>query len=184
MTIDLPLEIADKTAFPQVKRVDRQIIRAAVLLRLDNQTAYALYHPELLDGAGKLGSAGKTECRNFWSYGKNREYREAYERTLAEFLGARKSATAGDLAIDDTRKDRALRSLLNQAMQMVEGGAELDADTLKTVTEIFRKLGILKDEVEVQEAPRRYLPATCSACEYKRFIDEQVALGNIAHTEE
>ena len=67
---------------------------------------------------------------------------------------------------------------------MVESGEELGADTLKVITEIFRKLGILKDDVDVQEAPRRYLPERCSSCKYKQFIDEQVRLGNIEETED
>ena len=32
-------------------------------------------------------------------------------------------------------------------MSMVESGDTLDPDTLKVLTEIFKKLGILKDEV-------------------------------------
>lgn len=182
--IQIPQEIPNKLDFPQVGKLDRQIIRAAVLLCLDNQTAFALYHPELLNEAGKLGEAGKRESRYFWSYGKNRDYREAYEKCVEAYIGATSKHGDVNLTIDDNRKDKALKSLLNQAMNMVEGGADLDADTLKTVTEIFRKLNILKDEAVQMEAPRRYLPETCSSCSYKKFIDDNVRLGNIEVTED
>lgn len=82
-------------------------------------------------------------------------------------------------SIDDTRKDNALKSLLNQAMSLVEKGEDLDAESLKTISEIFKKVGLLKDDVEVQEAPRRYLPECCGSCLYRSFVESHVESGEI-----
>ncbi len=175
MAINIPLRAKSEADFPTLKAVDKKIIAAAVLLRLDNQSAFALYHPEYIDGTGRLNAAGKQDAKFFWNYGKNKEYRQSYEQTVQEFLNGRKSAAKSDaVSIDDSRKDRALKSLLNQAMSMVEGGADLDADTLKTITEIFKKLNILKDEVEQQIRPIRVLPSLCRECRYKAFVESSV----------
>lgn len=180
MDFNIPTEVKDKSAFPQIKKLDRQIIAAAVLMGLSNQEAFRLFHPEYADMRGGLSDAGKQDSKHFWGYGKTKDYREQYEKELAEFLG-RKSAPKSEIVgeIDESRKDKALKSLLNQAMSLVEGSGDLDAETLKLAAEIFKKVGLLKDEVEQQEAPRRYLPERCSSCLYKSFVESRVESGEI-----
>lgn len=181
MDFNIPTEVKDKSAFPQIKKLDRQIIAAAVLMRLSNQEAFRLFHPEYADMRGGLNDAGKKDSKHFWGYGKTKDYREQYEKELAEFLG-RKSAPKSEIAgeIDESRKDKALKSLLNQAMSLVEGSGDLDAETLKIAAEIFKKVGLLKDEVEQQEAPRRYLPCRClSECQYRLFCEKAIENGEI-----
>jgi len=180
--ITIPLRPKNDSDFGTLKKKDKQIITAAVLLQLDNQSAFALYHPGYIDGTGKLNAAGKQDSKFFWNYGKHKEYRQAYEATVEEFLnGKKKTAKSEAVSIDESRKDRALKSLLNQAMSMVEGGADLDADTLKTITEIFKKLNILKDEEEQQIRPIRFLPTLCaSECRYRLFVENAVKGGDLA----
>lgn len=180
-SISIPLRPKNEADFPQLKKIDKQIIAAAVLLQLDNQSAFALYHPEYIDGTGRLNAAGKQASKMFWGYGKAKDYRQAFEETVEEFLNGRKRTAKSDaVSIDDSRKDRALKSLLNQAMSMVEGGADLDADTLKTITEIFKKLNILKDEVEQEIRPIRFLPTLCaSECRYRLFVENAVKGGDL-----
>jgi uncharacterized small protein (DUF1192 family) len=125
---------------------------------------------------------GETQCKAFFAYAKNREYRDAYISTLAEFAQRKRTkkqpTDEPNVLTEDERKDKALNSLLNQAMQLVENGSELDPDTLKTVAEIFKRLGILKDEVEETEAPRRYLPARCySECSYRLCVEQAIKQG-------
>lgn len=166
--------------FAAIKANDRDCLSYSVAFSVPNERAFALFHPEFLDEQGKLTKVGKTQCRQFFSYARNKEYQDSYAACLKEFLGKSQSGTTNITNdIDDNRKDRALKSLLNQAMCLVESGEDLDPDSLKVLTEIFKKFGILKDEVEEQEKPRRYLPETCSACRYKIFIEENVKLGNI-----
>lgn len=180
--LNIPTEVKDKSAFPQLKKIDRQIICAAVLMGLPNQDAFLLHHPEYAISTGKgkyrISDAGAVESKHFWSYSKNREYREVYETELAEFLG-RKQTNRSELSdIDDNRKGKALKALLNRAMSLVEDNAELDPDALKTLTEIFKKTGLLKDDVEQEVRPIRVLPARCSECRYKAFIESPVLDGS------
>lgn len=178
--IDIPKDIPNKQDFPQVKKLDRQIIRAAVLLGLDNQSAFALYHAEYIDGRGKLNDAGKRECSHFWSYGKNREYRDAYEKYIEEFInGGNKNNGDESKEIDDKRKDKALKSLLSRAMSLVEGGMELDAEGLKTVSDIFKRLNLIKEDVEQEIKPLRFLPEVCSRCRMKVAVESMVLNGEM-----
>ncbi len=175
MAINIPLRAKSEADFPTLKAVDKKIIAAAVLLQLDNQSAFALYHPEYIDGTGRLNAAGKQDAKFFWNYGKNKEYRQAYEETIETFLNKKQSdKTSVETAIDDSRKDRALKSLLNQAMSLVEGGSDLDAETIKMCSDIFTKLGLIKSEVEQQIRPIRVLPSLCRECRYKAFVESSV----------
>lgn len=181
MDFNLPLEIKDKSAFPQIKKLDRQIICAAVLMGLSNQDAFRMFHPEYADMRGGLNDAGKQDSKHFWGYGKVKDYREQYEKELAEFLG-RKSAPKSEIVgeIDESRKDKALKSLLNQAMSLVEGSGDLDAETLKIAAEIFKKVGLLKDEETQVEPARRYIPVRClSECAYRLFVESHIESGDI-----
>lgn len=182
MEFNIPLEIKDKSAFPQLKKVDRQIICAAVLMGLSNQEAFKLYHPEYLTADGRLNDAGKKASTMHWNYGKVKDYRQTYEEELAEYLGlCKRVGSKADLSeeLSEERKDSALKSLLNKALALVERGGELDPDTLKTIADLFKRLGVLKDEVETVESPRRYLPTRCGECAYRSFVESYVETGEI-----
>lgn len=162
---------------------DKDMIAYMVAFSIPNQRAFALWHPEFLDSSGKLNKTGRAACTQFFNYAKNREYADSYAAYLKEFLSGDKGKSETHLIeVDENRKDKALKSLLNQAMSMVESGDTLDPDTLKVLTEIFKKLGILKDEVEVQEAPRRYIPLRCSECDYRSFVESYIETGQIENS--
>lgn len=180
MNIDIPQRAKNETDFPQLRVLDKRIIAYAVLCQVGNEEAFMRFHPEYLRADGKgMNDAGKTESKHFWSYGKNREYRQAYEATVEEFFGRKQRNRSVDTDIDDSRKDKALKSLLSQAMSLVEGGMELDPDTLRTIADIFKRLGILKEDEIQQEAPRRYLPCRCNECLYRSFVESHVETGEI-----
>lgn len=171
--------IPDESKIPAA---DKDLISYSVAFGVPNQKAFALWHPEFLDSSGKLNKTGRAACTQFFNYAKNREYADAYFDTLSKFIRNRPSSGCVDVAvddIDDNRKDKVLKQLLSQAMSLVESGEGLDPDTMKTVVEVFRKLNILKDDVEEQEAPRRYLPERCSACSYRCFVESHVESGEI-----
>ena len=163
--------------------LDKNCIEYAVAFSAKNEEAFLLFHPEYITSDGKLSNEGKRRCKDFFSYSKNKEYRDAYTAYLKEFLSGDKGKGETHLIeVDESRKDKALKSLLNQAMSMVESGDTLDPDTLKVLTEIFKKLGILKDEVEVQESPRRYIPLRCSECDYRSFVESYIETGQIENS--
>lgn len=183
MDFNIPLRAKNEKEFSQLKKIDKEIVAYAVLFGADNQTAFMRFHPEYCLPQGGMNQAGKTEAKHFWSYGKTREYREAYEATLAEFLGRKGTAKAsvqGNGEVDDSRKEKALKALLNQAMGLVEEDTNLDADSLKTISDIFSKLKLIKQDEEIAESPRRYLPIRCkSECQYRIFCEKAIENGEI-----
>lgn len=172
MDFNIPTEVKDKSAFPQIKKLDRQIIAAAVLMGLNNQDAFRLFHPEYADMRGGLNEAGKQDSKHFWGYGKTKDYREQYEKELAEFLGRKQTSRNVDTEIDDNRIEGALKKLLNQTIGLLDNGDNLDPDSVKTIVEVFRKMNLLKDEVEQEIKPVRVLPTRCkSECRYRLFVE-------------
>lgn len=169
--------------FPMIDQRDKDCLSYTVAFVVPNQRAYGYFHPEFCDSNGKLTDLGRKQSAQFFSYAKHKEYCDAYRETLKKFLGGNKEKSETHLIeVDESRKDKALKSLLNQAMSMVESGDTLDPDTLKVLTEIFKKLGILKDDVVEQEAPRRYLPQRCSACDYRSFVESYIETGQIENS--
>ncbi len=178
-----PLRAKNEADFPTLKAVDKKIIAAAVLLQLDNQSAFALYHPEYIDGTGRLNAAGKQASKMFWGYGRVKDYREAYEATVNEFLSGRKTsnriADAESGGNSDKRKDRAIRKLVSDCLDAIEGNVALDPETLKDFVTMAKALGVLKDEEEQQIKPLRYLPERCSSCRARIFVESAVANGDV-----
>lgn len=166
--------------FKQTK-AEKDMMSYIVLYGCSNSAAYALFNRHLLDKNGKLNKAGQSECRMFFSHPNNIAYMDAM-RTHLEALTKGTVKTLSADAINDSRKDNALKNLLNQAMSLVEKGEDLDADSLKTISEIFKKVGLLKDEVEVQESPRRYVPLRCSECDYRSFVESYIETGQIENS--
>ncbi len=177
-SISLPLRAKNEADFPQLKKIDKQIIAAAVLLQLDNQSAFALYHPEYIDGTGRLNAAGKQASKMFWGYGKAKDYRQDYETTVEEFLNGRKNsnriADTDGGGNSDKRKDRAIRKLVSDCLAAIEDNVALDPETLKDFVTMAKALGVLKDEEEQQIRPIRVLPSLCRECRYKAFVESSV----------
>lgn len=165
-----------------LSKVDKDTLVAHYLLRLPKATVFAMYHAEYTDQTGKLSKVGTELCRQFFLHPKNLEWLESYKQTVNRFIGGGRVVTESksqEEEMTDDRKDNALRSLLSQAMALVENEERLDADTLKVVTEIFRKLNLISDDADVQEQPRRYIPAQCGLCSYKAFVDAHYKAGDI-----
>lgn len=163
--------------FKQTK-AEKDMMSYIVLYGCSNSVAYALFNRHLLDKNGKLNKAGQSECRMFFSHPNNIAYMEAMRAHLEAVTKGGKIVKSDN--IDDTRKDNALKSLLNQAMSLVEKGEDLDAESLKTISEIFKKVGLLKDDVEQEIRPVRFLPERCfSSCRYRLFVENAVKGGSV-----
>ncbi len=153
-----------------------------------NATAFSIFYPEYTSGEGckesdvfKLSDYGQRCCNQFFTNDDNKNYQASYRATLKAFLEGRGTARISDESISEDRKDNALKSLFNQAISLVERGVELDADTLKDITDIFRKLNILKEDVETQIKPLRFLPERCfSSCRYRLFVENAIKGGDLA----
>lgn len=163
--------------FKQSKK-EKDMMAYTVLFQCPNSTAYALFNPEVCDKNGKLNKAGQSLCRQFFSHPNNIAYMDALKAHLSAVTKGGKVVKNDN--IDDTRKDNALKSLLNQAMSLVEKGEDLDAESLKIVTEIFRKLNLIGEDVETEIRPLRFLPERCfSSCRYRLFVENAVKGGSV-----
>lgn len=159
---------------------DKDMLSYAIAFAIPNQKAFALWHPEFLDSSGKLNKTGRAACTQFFNYSKNREYADAYKRTLTEFLSKKeRPKSEASAIIDDARKDNARVALYNKVIRLIEGDDELDPETLKIAVDMAKKLSIVADDVVEQESPRRYLPERCSSCSYRCFVESNVEGGKI-----
>lgn len=164
--------------FRQTK-AEKDILSYAVLFQCSNAVAYAIFNPHLTDSNGKLNKAGQKECRQFFTHPNNIAYMEALKEHLNALTNGQRIEEKTE-CVDDKRKDNALKSLLNRAMSLVEnGGEDIDAETLKTISDIFKKVGLLKDDVEFIMPPLRFLPARCSKCRMKIAVESMVLNGQM-----
>ena len=174
----IPLRPVNDSDFSAIKPKEKDLLSLSVILGWSNERVYAMFHPESLDARGKLNYQGKKQCAQFFDYARHREYCDAYRETLLG-LTAGGLATTGNAEISESRKDDALKSLLDKAMRLVESGTDLDAESLKVISDIFRKLNLIGDEVETQIKPLRFLPQRCSSCRMRIFVESAVANGEV-----
>lgn len=178
MEISFPLRPDNDNEF-RLSKLEKDILRVTLCLGYSNSTAYALFHPELCDRNGKLNKAGQRECRMFFSHPNNIAYMEAMRAHLGALTKGTVKVTADD-ALTDSRKDNALKALVNRALSLMEKGEDLDPETIKLIADIAVKLKLVKEEQEEQEKPRRYIPVRCrQECAYRLFVESNVEGGEI-----
>ena len=168
---------ANNDEFKQSK-LEKDILVFPLLYGYSNATAYTLFHPELCDRNGKLNKAGQRECRMFFSHPNNIAYMDAMRAHLEALTkGTVKVATSD--AINDSRKDNALKVLVNRALSLMEKGEDLDPETIKLIADIAVKLKLIKEDEEQQIKPIRVLPQRCSTCRMKIAVESMVLNGEM-----
>lgn len=170
---------AKDSQFAGIRAGDKDCLSVSVAFGWPNEKVFAMFHPEFIGENGRLTKTGKTQCAQFFAYAKHREYMDAYRETIAKDSGY--NAESGeDLAIDDSRKDKAMKSYFNKVLNLLNKGAELDPDTLKVTTEILKKIGWLKEDGERVVSPVRILPALCKKeCRYRKFVETAKMEGDL-----
>lgn len=172
-----PLNDGDFTA---IKANDRDCLSYAVAFSVPNERAFALFHPEFLDEQGKLTKAGKSQSKQFFSYAKNKEYADAYRRTLTEFLGRKDAEIVDELEeLTEERKEKASKLLMLEVIKMIEAGKISDPEFAKLVTDLAIKMKITKEDVERIIAPIRVLMTRCSECRYRIGVESMVLNGQM-----
>lgn len=133
--------------------------------RKDAYLAFA--HPEFWVSVSK--PAFEASMKEFFASKEAKEYIEAYQKTLNNFLHPApvKAKATGTM---EERKAKAKTKLVEFAMTLADNIDQ--ADDPEFVLKVADKAGLLDGEDEVVEQPRRYLPETCSACEYRKFVEE------------
>lgn len=164
--------------FAAIKANDRDCLSYAVAFNVPNERAFSLFHPEFLDEQGKLTKVGKGQCRQFFSYAKNKEYADSYRQTLSEFLN-RGVAVNSDMESDEIDGDALARKILSDLAAMVKNGRIQDFEILKIATDILNKYGVLKGSEERVIPPIRVLPERCSTCRYRIGVESAVFDGQI-----
>lgn len=168
---------ANNDDFKQGK-LEKDILVFPLLYACSNATAYALFHPELCDRNGKLNKAGQRECRMFFSHPNNIAYMDAMRAHLEALTkGTVKIATSD--VINDSRKDNALKVLVNRALSLMEKGEDLDPETIKLIADIAVKLKLIKEDVEQQIPPVRVLMERCSRCRFRIGVESMVLNGQM-----
>lgn len=167
---------ANNDDFKQTK-AEKDMMSYVVLYGCSNSTAYALFNRHLLDKNGKLNKAGQSECRMFFSHPNNIAYMDALKAHLSAVTkGGAMAKTADD---SDSRKDNALKVLVNRALSLMEHGEDLDPETIKLIADIAVKLKLVKEDVEQQIPPVRVLMERCSRCRFRIGVESLVLDGKV-----
>lgn len=142
-----------------------------VLSSASKKEAFVLFaRPDMLSSKAK--SAFEEYVKQFYARKEVREYLEAYEQTINEFLHPPKkspSSTESSESIDE-KKTKALTRLVEYVL--TEANNIEEADDPKAILDYANKIGLFDMDEQVEEKPRRYLPVTCSECAYRKFVEE------------
>lgn len=164
----------------KIPAADKDLISYVVAMGVPNQVAYARFHPEFLDASGKLNKTGRGACTQFFTYAKNKEYADAYRRTLTEFLGRKDAEIVDELEeLTEERKEKASKLLMLEVIKMIEAGKISDPEFAKLVTDLAIKMKITKEDVERIIAPIRVLMTRCSECRYRIGVESMVLNGQM-----
>lgn len=179
--IQIPLDIPNKQEYSQIKKQDRLIVAYAVLMGASNQEAFMRFNPHYLRADGKgMNEAGCQASRQFWGWGKIKDYRAEYEKCVEEFVSGGKRQSTNKSEPADKRKDKALNKLVSDCLDAIDSNASLDPEVLKDFVAMAKALGVLKDEQEKIEPARRYLPTRCrTECAYRLFVESHIESGEI-----
>lgn len=123
--------------------------------------------PDML--SSKAQAAIDDYVKQFFAQKPVKDYIDAYEKTLDEFLHPApvKVQPTGSL---EERKAKAKTKALEFAMSLLDNIES--AEDQEFVLKMADKVGILDSDEQVEELPRRYLPVTCSECAYRKFVEE------------
>lgn len=117
----------------------------------------------------KAQSVVKSAITQFFASKDVKDYLDAYKKTIEDLLSPKKTTEKPSGSLEE-RKARAKTKLVEFAMELSNN---IDhAEDPEFVLKIADKAGLLDQEEQFEEQPRRYLPVTCSECEYRKFVEE------------
>lgn len=170
----------DKSAIPAA---DKDLIAYAVAFGVPNEVAFLRFHPEYAGADGGLTAQGRKRSKDFWQYAKNKNFKEEYSKYLKDWILGKRGETDANVGaevseISEDKKRATITKMLNELVNLI-GGGNLTGEDLKIYSEIMKKVGWLKDEVEEQVRPLRFLPQRCSSCRMRIFVESAVANGSV-----
>lgn len=120
-----------------------------------------------------IGSKAQTVVKNavaqFFSMKDVKDYLDAYKKTIEELLNQKPQRSDQPASLEE-RKARSKTKLVEFAMDLADNIE--NASDPEFVLKMADKAGLLDQEEQVEEQPRRYLPVTCGECAYRKFVEE------------
>lgn len=111
----------------------------------------------------------KSTAQQFFAMKDAKDYIEAYRQTIEDLINPKPKVVAQTGSLEE-RKAKAKTKLVEFAMNLADNIE--NASDQEFVLKMADKAGLLDSEEQVEEQPRRYLPVTCSGCEYRKFVEE------------
>lgn len=124
--------------------------------------------PDML--ASKAKAAFDDYVKQFYARKDVKEYLDAYEKTIDEFLHPPKKVVESTPESIEEKKSKALSKLVEFVLS--EANNIDTAEDPKSILDFANKIGLFDTEEQVEEQPRRYIPVTCSECAYRKFVEE------------
>lgn len=124
--------------------------------------------PDFVDSKAK--PAVDSAVRQFYAAKPVKDYIDAYTATINDLLTPKPVVSTSPKGTIEERKAKTKTKLVEFAMSLADRIEE--AEDPEAVLKIADKIGLLDQDEEAEEVPRRYLPVTCSMCEYRKFVEE------------
>lgn len=140
-----------------------------VLSGCTKKEAFIIFaRPDML--ASKAKAAIDDYVKQFFARKDVKEYLEAYEETINDFIHPKPKPVSTSNESLESKKAKALTKLVEYVL--TEANNIDTADDPKSILDFANKIGLFDSDEQTEELPRRYLPVTCSSCEYRKFIEE------------
>ena len=119
--------------------------------------------------SSRAKAAVDDHVKQFFARKEVKEYLEAYQKTLEEFVHPApvKEKQTGTM---EERKAAAKAKAMEFAMSLADNIEQ--AEDPEFVMKLLDKVGILDSDEVVEEQPRRYIPVSCGECAYRKFVEE------------
>lgn len=111
--------------------------------------------------------------KQFFARKEVKEYIEAYEKTLKEFLKPepKKTSESKEPGVSvEEKKSRALAKLVEYVL--AEANHIEEAEDPKAILDYANKIGIFDVNEQVEIKPQRFLGERCGECAYRKFVEE------------
>ena len=112
----------------------------------------------------------KSAVSQFFASKDVKAYIEAYRDTIEKELTPKEKVTVASYDNIENRKVAARTKLIEFAMNLANNIDQ--AEDPEFVMKIADKCQLFDGVEKSEEKPRRYLPVTCSMCEYRIFVEE------------
>lgn len=171
MASRIPLRPDDRSSWRGLDENERNTLTYYVLFGCTKDVAFELHNAKRLISASKV--AITKQANQFFASSEANAYIKAYRDTIERFLAGEKVSEP----VSDTEQnagDRNKKRKLAAAQKIIDYVIK-EANDIATMKDpeafvkLADKVGLFDDFEQAVEAPRRYLPETCSSCRFYQF---------------